>query len=447
VQPDSPHRYIDDRPDAGIFRVHAGVFTDPVLFDMELKYIFERTWCFLGHESQLPRAHDFLATHIGRVPVLLTRGADGAVRAFLNACRHKGAQLTRTEAGNRKYIVCPYHGWTYSSDGRCVAIKDKPAGYYTAAFDAENHDLVPLARVDSYKGLVFGSLSPDVPSLRDFLGDLLVFLDFAMDQGVDGMELVPGRIVSIYDGNWKLQMDNGIDAYHLTSTHAGFMDVMERRRFGEGNVEARQFDWQKRFAQEGGNFQFPFGHTATWLDQGEPSKRPIHPQLDAIRKRVGDLAAEWMLKGRNTTVFPNMQIADMTSLLIRTARPLAVDRTELRYWCLAPVGEPVAQRAWRLRQFEDFFNVSGMATPDDTVVYEDIQAGMAAKQSPWLQGYMRGIGKLKRGPDDVADVLGIKPALSMKGIFENQAETPYHPLYREWSRLLEAGMNGVKAYG
>lgn len=441
-------RYVDDRPEEGVFRVHRDVFSDPELFELEQRYIFERTWVFLAHESQLPKPNDYFATHIGRVPVLVMRDGKGAVHGVLNACRHKGTLLTRRESGNRRYHVCPYHGWAYGSNGKIVDVKDRQSGRYSESFGKECLDLIPLAKLGVYRGLVFGSLSPDVPPLEDFLGDLRYFIDLAMDQGENGMEFVPGRIVSIYEGNWKLQMDNGVDAYHLTSTHSGFMDVMARRRSGEGNLEARQFDWQKRFAQATGNFQFANGHVATWLNIAEVAKRPIYPDIDRIRQRVGDLRADWMLRGRNTTVFPHMQLADGTSLLVRTSRPLAVDRTELRYWCLAPVGEPVAQRAWRLRQFEDFFNVSGLATPDDTVVYEDAQAGYAVGgRLGWLQGYMRGIEGLKSGPDEVADTLGIKPKHSMLGRYDVQSETPFHPMYREWARLMDTGMRGAKAYG
>jgi hypothetical protein len=107
---------------------------------------------------------------------------------------------------------------------------------------------------------------------------------------------VPGRISLTYHGNWKMQMDNGIDPYHLTSTHAGFMDVMGRRRDGEGNQAARQFDWQKRLSQQGGAFLFKNGHSAIWLNQAEVEKRPIYPAIEAIRARVGDTRADWMLK-------------------------------------------------------------------------------------------------------------------------------------------------------
>ena len=440
------NKYIDDRPADGVFRVHKDVYSDAALFELEMKYIFERTWSFLGHESQLPKPNDWIATHIGRVPVLLMRDAQGTVGAFLNACRHKGARLTRTEAGNRKFHVCPYHGWTYGSDGRNVDVKDKKSGCYSAAFDAESHDLVALARVSSYKGLLFGSLSPDVPELSDFIGELGFFIDLAMEQGEHGMELVPGRIEYAYDANWKLQLDNGTDAYHLTSTHTSFLDVMAKRSAGGGNQEARQFDWQKRFSQEGGDFQFANGHTVIWLNQAEVAKRPIYPSIDAIRERVGNARADWMLKMRNMSVFPNMQIADSTSLLLRTFRPLAVDRTEMRYWCLAPVGEPPVQRAWRLRQFEDFFNVSGFATPDDTVTYETCQAGFAASRNAWLQGHCRGLAALQPGPSELARSLGFDPVATVQGSFLVQSEMAFQPVYREWARLMEAGISGRKAY-
>ena len=438
--------YIDDRPADGVFRVHKDVYSDPQLFELEMKYIFERTWSFIGHESQIPKPHDWVATHIGRVPVLVSRDAKGKVGAFLNACRHKGARLTRTESGNRKFHVCPYHGWAYGSDGRNADVKDKKDGCYTPAFDKDSHDLVPLARVASYKGLLFGSLSADVPELTDFLGELRFFIDLAMEQGEHGMEFVPGRIEYAYDANWKLQLDNGTDAYHLTSTHTSFLDVMAKRATGEGNQEARQFDWQKRFSQQGGDFQFANGHTVIWLNQAEVIKRPIYPGIEAIRKRVGAERADWMLKMRNMSVFPNMQIADSTSLLLRTFRPLSVDRTEMRYWCMAPVGEPPAQRAWRLRQFEDFFNVSGLATPDDTVTYETCQAGFAANQLDWLQGHCRGLAAIEQGPNDIAKSLGFNPVASLKGGFAVQSESAFQPVYREWARLMQAGLSGEKAY-
>ena len=112
---------------------------------------------------------------------------------------------------------------------------------------------------------------------------------------------------------------------------------------------------------------------------------------------MGEDRAQWMLKNRNLQVFPNMQIAETAALMLRTYRPLAVDLTEMKSYCLAPIGESEEKRAWRLRQYEDFFNPSGMATPDDTVTYEDCQTGCRAPGHAWLQGYQRGMGDEAEG--------------------------------------------------
>ncbi len=438
--------YIDDRPQEGVFRVHRDVYVDPELFELEQRFIFERTWNFLAHESQLANPNDFYSTMIGRVPVLVMRNQDGRLGAFLNSCRHKGAMLTRVEAGNRKHIVCPYHGWGYRTDGSNAGIKDVNAGAYAAGFAAESHDLMRLANLATYRGFIFGSLSADVPPLEEFLGSMRFFLDLAVEQGDGEMEVVPGRVAFIYDGNWKLQMDNGIDFYHLTSTHASMMDIMRRRESGQGHVDAKSYAWDKRQGLEGGSFQFRYGHAAIWQHQAEASKRPIYARIDEVRGRVGDVTADWMLKVKNSAFFPNMQIADGTSLLVRIVPP--VSGGSHRDALLVPGAEEESptQRSWRLRQFEDFFNSSGFATPDDSVVYEDCQRGYAAKPVQWLQGFQRGMAVERPGRNREAEQIGINPVSTTNGVFNLAGEVCFHPLYREWARLMDAGMSGAKAY-
>jgi phenylpropionate dioxygenase-like ring-hydroxylating dioxygenase large terminal subunit len=354
--------------------------------------------------------------------------------------------VARTEQGNARYHVCPYHGWAYDSSGRNVDIKDRQAGCYAEAFDAENHDLIPIARLESYKGLVFGSLSADVPSLADFLGDMRVFIDLVMDQGPQGMELLPGRSAYLYRGNWKLQMENGNDPYHVSTTHAVLFDIQRRRRAGQGNTAAQQNDFNRVMSVGGGMFLFRHGHAVMWADQPDPQKRAIHPLMDEIRSRVGDTRAEWMLKLRNTSFFPGMQISEVNALMLRTFRPVSVDLTEMRSWCIGLVGESAELRALRLRQFEDFFNPSGLATPDDTVIYEEIQSGFGSHSVDWLQGCDRGIPGLVDGPDEAARALGITPAQSAPDPKRFNTEVSFHANYREWARLMEAGAAGRPAF-
>jgi benzoate/toluate 1,2-dioxygenase alpha subunit len=443
---DNIRLYVDDRPTEGVFRVHKDAFSDPEVFELEMKYIFERVWNFLGLESQIPKAHDFFTTTIGRTPVIVSRDAKGNIGAFVNACRHKGATVCRVESGNAKFHTCPYHGWAYGSDGRNVDIKDRQAGAYSAAFEAENHDLVPVAKVASYRGFLFGSLCPDVPPLEQWLGEMRKMLDLSIDQSPQGVEFIPGRSHYTFRSNWKLQLDNALDGYHLTSTHASFMDLQARRRKGEGHLDAKQYDWSTRPNSEGGMFAFINGHSCTWGDSTEPQKRPIYDSIEEIRSRVGEAKARWILGLRQLVVFPNLQINDAAGVILRTMRPVAVNLTEMSSHCLAPVGESPEARAHRLRQFEDFFNPGGMATPDDTVTYAECQLGFPAKDFSWVSGYSRGIEVLQQGGNDRAAELGIQPSASVRGLWHQFNECGLHQPYREWVRLLEAGVAGRKPY-
>ena len=117
--------------------------------------------------------------------------------------------------GNAKLHVCRYHGWSYDAAGINRAITDEQDGQYPVAFKNANHNLINVARFGNYRGLLFASLCVDVPSLEEYLGDARIFLDIVLDQSENGFEFVPGPVIYTYDGNWKLQFENGLDFYHF----------------------------------------------------------------------------------------------------------------------------------------------------------------------------------------------------------------------------------------
>jgi benzoate/toluate 1,2-dioxygenase alpha subunit len=155
----------------GVYRNRRDAFTDPEIFELEMKYIFEGNWIYLAHESQLPNNNDYLTVYMGRQPVVISRDKNGELHALINACSHKGAMLCRRKKDNRSTFTCPFHGWTFRNTGALLKVKDPRGAGYPEQFNTEgSHDLTKVPRFESYRGFLFGSLNPDVVPLTEFLG-------------------------------------------------------------------------------------------------------------------------------------------------------------------------------------------------------------------------------------------------------------------------------------
>lgn len=438
---------LDDRPADGVFRVSRAAVREQAIFDLEMRHIFEGSWVFLGLSCQIPNSHDFFTTRIGRQPVIVSRDGAGAIRCFINSCRHRGALVCHRATGSAKRHTCQYHGWVYDSAGACVDVKDEKQGAYTDAFRREDHGLAQV-RLGDYRGFLFGSLNPDVAPIEEHLGDVRAMLDLIVDQSPDGLEIVPGVVRYTYEGNWKLQLENGTDPYHFTSTHPSYMQILRERgqkAANSGHTSIYQNFDQKSISR--GAFCFPNGHAAIWGETPSSDARPIFGRLAEVAGRVGQARAKWMLYTRNLSVFPNVQFAENAALQMRIWRPLAPGRTEMTTYCLAPRGEDRAARAVRIRQYEEFFNPSGLATPDDATAYEDCQAGNVTDAIGFHQGYARGLAAVRRGGDEHAAELGVHPSTSIVGAFEMGDETVFHETYRTWRNLLRAGLERDLAQG
>ena len=215
---------LDFRPAEGIYRVARDMFTEPELFDLEMELIFEKNWIYACHESEIANPNDFLTIRAGRQPMIITRDGNNQLHALINACQHRGATLTRVSKGNQSTFTCPFHAWCYKSDGRLVKVK--APGEYPEGFDKATRGL-KKARIESYKGFVFISLDVNgSDSLEDYLGDAKVFFDMMVAQSPTGeLEILPGKSTYSYDGNWKLQHENGLDGYHVSTVHYNYVST------------------------------------------------------------------------------------------------------------------------------------------------------------------------------------------------------------------------------
>jgi benzoate/toluate 1,2-dioxygenase subunit alpha len=218
-------------------------------------------------------------------------------------------------------------------------------------------------------------------------------------------------------------MENGCDGYHVSSVHANYAQTMTRR--AEGGTRAVDANgWSKAVS---GVYGFEHGHILLWTRALNPEVRPIWSQRAALAQRVGAARADIIVdQTRNLALYPNVFLMDQFSTQIRVVRPVNVHQTEVTIYCFAPKGESAADRATRIRQYEDFFNVSGMGTPDDLEEFRACQTAYEGAGALW-NDLSRGARRWIMGPDDNARAMGMNPLLSSErsedeGLFVRQHE-------------------------
>ncbi|HUN41411.1 MAG TPA: benzoate 1,2-dioxygenase large subunit [Acetobacteraceae bacterium] len=404
---------VEENAARGVYHVARDIFTDPAIFELEMKHIFEGNWVYLAHESQIPNKNDYFTTAIGRQPIFIARSRNGELNAFINACSHRGAMLCRYKRANKATYTCPFHGWTFNNSGKLLKVKDPDGAGYPDDFNKDGaYDLKKVPRFESYRGFLFGSLNPDVLPLQEHLGEAARIIDMMVDQAPEGIEVLNGSSTYTYDGNWKLQTENGADGYHVSAVHWSYVATTARRKKDAETVEvADTGSWAK---QGGGFYSFDHGHLLLWTRFANPEFKPNADRWPEYIERLGETRANWIMQNsRNLCLYPNVYLMDQFSTQIRTYRPIAVDKTEVTVYCFGHKGEPAKARAARLRQYEDFFNVSGMGTPDDLEEFRACQHSYMAKTFRW-NDLSRGVTHWIQGPDEGAREIGLNPLLSGK---------------------------------
>src|ERR1700712_2511077 len=184
-------------------------YTDPDIFDFDLREIYGRSWLLVGFEIEIPEIGNTMALTIGRSPILLMRGRDGMLRGFFNSCRHRGAQILPDGCGTARVLVCPYHAWTYDDTGAL-----RGASKMQPDFDKSPHGLKPI-HVRTVAGAVFVCLAEDAPEFEEFHDKLAPLLA--------PHDLLHAKVAVEYTlterANWKLVMENGRECYHCAAKH------------------------------------------------------------------------------------------------------------------------------------------------------------------------------------------------------------------------------------
>jgi Rieske 2Fe-2S family protein len=191
------------------FGLPGDFYRDPDIHALDLNLIFYRDWLFAAHTAELLQPGSYLTLQIGAYPVLLVRGKDSVIRAFINSCRHRGARICPDSRGVAAKLVCPYHQWTYDLDGRLFAARQMGS-----AFDRSQFGLRRI-HCETVAGYIFVCVAPEAP-------------DFAVTRGQIEPYLLPHQLAEarvafestiVEEGNWKLVWENNRECYHCARNH------------------------------------------------------------------------------------------------------------------------------------------------------------------------------------------------------------------------------------
>ncbi len=312
------------------------IFVDQEVYEMELERIFARSWLFLAHETQLPNPGDFVAAYMGEDPVLVVRDSRGKINAFLNTCRHRGMRVCRADAGNAAAFTCTYHGWTYGNDGKLVGVPGYKE-YYYEELDMEQWGLVPVAQVDSYAGMIFGTFDSSAPPLLEYLGDMAYYLDFLVHRRPEGSEVVGGVNKWIMPCNWKFAADNFAgDGYHVPITHIS----ATKMGFTSNRISVQQRTRGLHVSPQGGHGVITrpgFNPDATWpVDEWPQINEYYHQTLvGEMEQHLGPRTH--LIEPIVGTCFPNLSFEFFT---MRVWHPRGPQKTEVWSWCFVDKAAP-----------------------------------------------------------------------------------------------------------
>ena len=363
-------------------RVHASLYRDPRVFDDEMERIFHRSWVFVGHESEIPRAGDFVTRTLGRQPVILARARDEHVVVLLNRCMHRGTMVCTASHGHARTFQCPYHGWTYDVTGELLGVS-YPGGY--ASLDKRSRGLLHAPRVESYRGFVFASLGADGITLAGHLGPATRLIDRSCDLSPEGeVELSARWVRHRCPANWKMLPENDSDGYHLGFVHLALFKTVESAQYqrvvgDERAIKAVVRDWGRGHIEIDWSpgYERPF----EWL--GNASGPAVAQYVSQMERRYGEEAARRrLLEGpAHAFIFPNLFLGETNIAVVQP-----IDVAESVHWHTPMFLKGVPQFKGRLlRMAEAGMGPASFLMPEDLTVASRNQLGLEARGNEWIE--------------------------------------------------------------
>jgi phenylpropionate dioxygenase-like ring-hydroxylating dioxygenase large terminal subunit len=425
-------------------RMHRLAYTDEEIFELEMERVFERNWIYIGHESQIPNPGDYYLAQVGRQPMMMTRDHNGEINVLYNRCPHRAAQLCTARKGNAgKLIRCSYHAWMFELNGKLESV---PAikGYAGTPVDLDNPEfhVRKAPRADNYRGFWFASLAPEGPDLESHLGRAKQAFDQLIDRAPAGETVVVGDCFRmVQQSNWKLFMENQIDASHPGATHESTGHAarsVERDIEQSGRTPDMGYGFLSDFFRIGidgwtkfGTTGMPQGHCTL---EGYMGLRPDDPDTNEyvrlMYEAYGEERAEEILSVNlhHVLIYPCNSVQPPLQQL-RTIRPLSPNRTLSEIWQFRLVGanEAIYQRS--LAYYYLVNSPSTLVNADDLFNWWKCQAGLDSTASDWSSFHRNA------GQDIEKDgILHSTP--------DSMSEMPMRSMAQAWKRLMTTNGEG-----
>ena len=397
---------IKEKIDNGLFP--QWLMADEQIYEAELEKIFNHTWQFLGHETELKEPGDFVTRWLVNDPIILVKNKRNEIKGFLNSCTHRGVHLCTADAGsNKKTFQCPYHGWSFNTDGELVGVVAGDKFFDSDVMDRKKWGLLPIPQLATYKGLIFGNLDPNAEPLDDYLGDLKYYWDIWLGRTDGGMEVRGEPQRWVVNTNWKLPAENFTDPYHVQTTH-------------RSTVELGISPQDPLFSSYGHQVVLNNGHGAILCTADAPGLK--NPPYQGLPKEMWpmferNLNKEQLKMAEKTVVllgtcFPNLSYLSpmhgteghLTSFFnLRVWRPLGPRQVEIISWCLVYADATEEYKDDAYKGYIGSFGPSGTLEQDDTEIWTRIadvsKATMARNKNLDYNNYMNflmGIGKYEQ---------------------------------------------------
>jgi anthranilate 1,2-dioxygenase large subunit/terephthalate 1,2-dioxygenase oxygenase component alpha subunit len=361
-------------PEGALTRVPFWIYQSPEIYALEQQRIFEGpNWNYLCLEAEVAKPGDYRTTFVGTMPVVVARDFDDEIYAFENRCAHRGALIALDSGGHARDFTCVYHAWNYDLKGnlKAVAFEDGVAGKGGMAktFCRSDHGPRKL-RIALFCGLVFGSLSDDVPPIDEYLGEQVAGkIKRVLHKPVQVM----GRFTQTLPNNWKLYFENVKDTYHASLLHTFFTTFRINRLSQRGDL----------VISPNGGSHASFSFVDNQKTDHDYSAMGLRSEIEGFTLKDPSLldTVDEFNDGCHLqilTVFPNFVLQQIqNALAIRQILPKGLNQTALNWTYIGFADDTAEMRTRRNRQ-NNLAGPAGYVSMEDGCVGGFVQRGIAS---------------------------------------------------------------------